>query len=101
LPAHLPSPDVTAAATETGVIPVEEVTPASSQKRFTMSADTVVLLPAPGLRQGAHLDPASSADLSPESLAAHFLRATPEERLEAARAIGPAVIWDEMIVPIV
>jgi hypothetical protein len=36
-----------------------------------------------------------------ESLAAHFLRSTPAELLEAARAVGPAVVWDKMIAPIV
>jgi hypothetical protein len=36
-----------------------------------------------------------------ESLAAHFARATPEEWLEAAKAIGPAVVLDYMIAPIV
>ena len=42
------------------------------------------------------LDPPDS-----ESLEAHLRRATPEEWLEAARAIGPAAIWDLMIAPIV
>ena len=32
-------------------------------------------------------------------LAEHLQRATPAERLEAARAIGIDVIWDEMISP--
>jgi hypothetical protein len=38
---------------------------------------------------------------APESLVAHFMRSTPEQRLECARAIGPAAIWDSMLVPII
>jgi hypothetical protein len=30
-----------------------------------------------------------------------WLRATPAERLEFGRQIGPAVIWDEIIVPLI
>ncbi len=37
----------------------------------------------------------------PESLAEHFARSTPDERLECARIIGPAAIWDSMINPLV
>lgn len=36
-----------------------------------------------------------------ESLIKHFARSTPEEWLELSRAIGPAVIWDRMIQPII
>ena len=36
----------------------------------------------------------------PESLAAHFRRSTKEERLEAAKAIGVSVVWDDMINPL-
>lgn len=36
-----------------------------------------------------------------ESLAEHLLRSTPEEMIEAGRKVGPAVIWDRMIAPIV
>jgi hypothetical protein len=35
------------------------------------------------------------------TLAEHFARSTPDEWLEAARVIGPAVIWDHMIAPLV
>jgi hypothetical protein len=35
------------------------------------------------------------------SLAEHLANATPEERLEAARAYGIEHIWDEMISPLV
>jgi hypothetical protein len=38
---------------------------------------------------------------APESLAEHFARSTPDERLECARSIGPATIWDSMIAPLV
>jgi hypothetical protein len=37
---------------------------------------------------------------APESLAEHFVRATPAEWLEAARTIGAAAVWDRMIVPL-
>ena len=43
---------------------------------------------------------AGKADAS-ETLAEHFARATPAEWLECARTVGPAVIWDEMIAPLV
>ena len=36
-----------------------------------------------------------------ETLAEHFARSTPEDWLEAARAVGPALIWDHMIAPLV
>jgi hypothetical protein len=36
-----------------------------------------------------------------ETLAEHFVRSTPNELLEAARVIGPAVLWDRMISPLV
>ncbi len=39
--------------------------------------------------------------LTSESLAEHFARATPTEWLDAARVIGPAVIWDRMVAPLV
>lgn len=45
------------------------------------------------------LDTTKAAD--PESLIAHFKRASSAERLEAARAIGPAAIWDELISPLI
>jgi hypothetical protein len=37
----------------------------------------------------------------PESLAQHFARATPAEILEAARTLGPAVVWQRMVEPLV
>lgn len=37
----------------------------------------------------------------PETLAEHFAHSTPAERLECARIIGPAIIWDQMIAPLV
>jgi hypothetical protein len=37
----------------------------------------------------------------PETLAAHFARSTTDEWLEAARVIGPAIVWDRMIAPLV
>ena len=43
---------------------------------------------------------AARADTS-ETLAEHFARTTPAEWLECARTIGPAVIWDQMIAPLV
>jgi hypothetical protein len=36
-----------------------------------------------------------------ETLAERFARSTRTERLKAAQAIGPGVIWDEMISPLV
>jgi len=36
-----------------------------------------------------------------ETLAERFIHATPEERLDCARAFGPARVWDEMISPLV
>jgi hypothetical protein len=36
-----------------------------------------------------------------ESLAHHFERSTPEEWRECARLVGPAVIWDQMLSPLV
>ena len=40
-----------------------------------------------------------------ETLAAHVARATPEERLQAlldaARELGPAAVWDHLIVPLI
>jgi hypothetical protein len=36
-----------------------------------------------------------------ETLAEHFARTTAVERLEAARIIGPAQLWDTMISPVV
>jgi hypothetical protein len=36
-----------------------------------------------------------------ESLSEHFARSTPDEWLEAARAIGPALVWEHMISPLV
>jgi hypothetical protein len=44
---------------------------------------------------------ASRPPAAPESLAEHFARATPAEWLEAARAVGPAAVWDRMIAPLV
>jgi hypothetical protein len=38
---------------------------------------------------------------APESLAGHLLRATAAERLEAARALGVDLVWDEMVSPLV
>jgi hypothetical protein len=38
---------------------------------------------------------------STETLAAHFARSTPDEWLEAARVMGPGVVWDRMIAPLV
>jgi hypothetical protein len=38
---------------------------------------------------------------APESLAEHFARSTPDEWLACARTIGPAIIWDRMIAPLV
>jgi hypothetical protein len=37
---------------------------------------------------------------SSETLADHFSRATPAERLEAAREIGVGAIWDSMVNPL-
>jgi hypothetical protein len=45
------------------------------------------------------LDAAKAA--TPESLAEHFVRATPAEWLEAARMIGPARVWDQMVMPLI
>jgi hypothetical protein len=39
--------------------------------------------------------------VAPETLAEHFARATPEEWLECARMVGPSVIWDRMVAPLV
>jgi hypothetical protein len=36
----------------------------------------------------------------PESLADHFSRASQEERVEAARAIGVNAIWDDLLDPL-
>ena len=36
-----------------------------------------------------------------ETLAEHFARATPDEWLEVARTVGPSVVWDRMISPLV
>ena len=38
---------------------------------------------------------------APESLAQHFARSTPDERRECARIIGPAIVWDAMISPLI
>jgi hypothetical protein len=38
---------------------------------------------------------------APETLAEHFVRATPAEILEAARTLGPAVVWQRMVEPLV
>jgi hypothetical protein len=37
--------------------------------------------------------------VTPETLAEHFARATPAEWLECARMVGPAAVWDQMIIP--
>jgi hypothetical protein len=37
----------------------------------------------------------------PETLLEHFIRSTPEQWRECARVIGPAIIWDEMVSPLV
>jgi hypothetical protein len=34
-----------------------------------------------------------------ETLAEHIARSSPAERLEAARSVGVAVIWDTMVAP--
>jgi hypothetical protein len=34
-------------------------------------------------------------------LAEHLLRSTPGERRKAARVLGPNVIWDEMVEPLI
>ena len=39
--------------------------------------------------------------VAPLSLAEHFARSSPKEWREVARMVGPAVIWDEMIAPLV
>jgi hypothetical protein len=44
---------------------------------------------------------AKASNVGSISLAEHFARATPDEWLEAARVIGPGVIWDTMIAPLV
>jgi hypothetical protein len=36
-----------------------------------------------------------------ESLADHIARSTPAERLEAARVVGAALLWDQMISPVI
>jgi hypothetical protein len=36
-----------------------------------------------------------------ETLAEHLLNATPEERREAADALGVSKVWDEMVCPLV
>jgi hypothetical protein len=36
----------------------------------------------------------------PESLAERFARSTPDEWRECARTIGPAKVWDHMIMPL-
>ena len=36
-----------------------------------------------------------------ETLASHFARSSRAEWLEAARVIGPAVLWDEMVAPLI
>lgn len=46
------------------------------------------------------LDAAIKANNS-ETLAEHLARTSPTEWTEAARAVGPAVIWDRMIAPLV
>ena len=43
---------------------------------------------------------ATKAD-TPESLAEHFARTTPAEWLEAARTVGPAIVWERMVAPLV
>jgi hypothetical protein len=37
----------------------------------------------------------------PESLTEHLMRASRDERREAARVVGPAAIWDDMVAPLV
>jgi hypothetical protein len=39
--------------------------------------------------------------ITPETLAEDFKRASRIERLEAAHALGPTILWDEMIAPLV
>ena len=36
-----------------------------------------------------------------ETLAEHFARSAPSEWLEAAREIGPGIIWDHMVAPLI
>ena len=38
---------------------------------------------------------------APETLAEHFSRTSPAEWLEAARVIGPSLVWDHMISPLI
>ena len=48
-----------------------------------------------------YVDDARRSPAKPESLAEHFARSTPDERLECARITSPAIIWDQMIAPLV
>jgi hypothetical protein len=43
----------------------------------------------------------NAASAAPESLAERFARAAPTEWLECARMVGPAIVWDHMIAPLV
>ena len=48
-----------------------------------------------------YVDDARRSATARESLAAVFARSTADERLECARVTGPAIIWDQMIAPLV
>jgi hypothetical protein len=48
-----------------------------------------------------YINDAQKPPVKSESLAEHFRRSSPDEWRECARAIGPVVIWDQMIAPLV
>jgi hypothetical protein len=38
---------------------------------------------------------------SPSSLSEHFISSTAEEKVEAAKALGVDVVWDQMVLPLI
>jgi hypothetical protein len=65
---------------------VQAALKADAYKRFSVVQGCEPLIP-------------SKPKAKSESLAARLMRATPAERVAAAREVGVGVIWDEMLMP--
>jgi hypothetical protein len=92
-----PKPTVKELAAIFGVSPAYIRAAVKASDDFVMRMEIMhgnAPLVATGKRE--HVKP----ELKPESLTAHILRATPAQRIEAARAIGPSTIWDTMVNPL-
>ena len=62
--------------------------------------ETPLLAAAAQVKQAAKVTAAYKAKLA-DSLATHLVQSTPAARAAAARALGPEVIWQQMVLPLI